>query len=88
MSVINDEIEHFKHWCENHGMSINFSKSKLLNINFSHLPLAPILTLEAVPVLNFLGLVFNKNITWNDHFHLLCKKSSQRLYVLKVLRRV
>ena len=59
MSVITDEIEHFKHCCENHGMSINFSKSKLLSINFSHLPLTPILTLEAVPALKFLGLVFN-----------------------------
>ena len=40
-------------------MSINFSKGKLLNINFSHLPLAPILTLEAVSALKFIGLVFN-----------------------------
>ena len=85
VSLVNDEIVHFKRWCENHGMSINFSKSKLPDVNFSHSPLAPILALENVSVLKILGLVFNEKLTWNDHFHLLRKKLSQRLHVLRVL---
>jgi hypothetical protein len=87
-SIVNDEIVHFKDWCKNHGMSINFSKSKILNINLSHLPLAPVLSLEAVPVLKILGLVFNEKLAWSDHFDLLGRKLSQRLYVLRVLKKV
>jgi hypothetical protein len=86
ISCVNLEIEHFQSWCRNHQMSINFSKTKVLNINFGRIPVTPIPSLENVTTLKILGLLFNNRLTWSDHFHFIVKKMSQRLYVLRILK--
>ena len=67
-------------------MSINFSKTKVLNISFGRVPVTPIPSLENVTVLKILDLLFNDRLTWSDHFHSIVKKLSQRLYVLRILK--
>ena len=34
-----------------------------------------------------LGVVFNDDLTWNDHVIYIVKKSSKRLYLLRILKR-
>ena len=80
------EIENFELWCQHNCMSINFSKSKVMNVNFGRNPVAPIPYLENVSVLKILGLWFNDKLTWTDHFNFILKKLSQRLYVLRILK--
>ena len=86
ISLINLEIQHFQLWCERHQMLINFSKTKVLNINLGRVPVTPIPSLENVTVLKILGLLFNDRLSWSDHFHFIVKKLSQRLYVLRILK--
>lgn len=81
-----EEIENFKSWCEQHCMSINFSKSKVMNVNFGRIPVTPIPFLENVSALRILGLWFNDKLTWTNHFCYILKKLSQRLYVLRILK--
>ena len=86
MSLPNAEVSSFKDWCKNHGMSINFSKTKVLNVNFSHNPLLPLPLFDNVCVLKVLGLYFNAKLTWLDHFNFVTKKASPRLYILRILK--
>ena len=86
VSVTQTEVEYFEQWCKNHFMSINFSKSKVLNVNFSRTPVALVPRLENTSVLKILGLLFNDNLTWSDHIISVVKKLSRRLYVLRILK--
>ena len=86
MSVINAEVKFFESWCKSHKMSINLTKTKVLNINFSNNPLNPLPIFDNVSVIKVLGLYFNRKLTWSDHFNFVVKKASSRLYVLRVLK--
>jgi len=86
--LVNEEIKHFELWCNEHRMSINFAKSKILNINFGRDPITLISSLENVRVVKILGLFVNDTLTWSDHFNYIVKKLSQRLYVLRILKPV
>ena len=86
MSRTNAVVLSFEKWCENHGMSINFTKTKVLNVNFSHSPLLAIRAFDNVRVLKILGLHFNAKLTWLDHFNFVTRKASPRLYILRILK--
>ena len=86
--LVSEEIKHFEHWCNENHMSINFTKSKILNINFGRISVTPISSLENVSVVKILGLFINDRLTWTDHFNYIVKKLSQRLYVLRILKPV
>ena len=62
ISLVTKEIEHFESWCKSHHMSINFSKSKVLNVNFGRVPLSLLPSLENVSVIKILGVLFNDRL--------------------------
>ena len=64
------------------------SKTKVLNINFSGTPLPLLPDFDNVSVMRILGLYFNDKFSWSDHFDFIVKKVSQRLYVLRILKRL
>ena len=68
-------------------MLINSSKTKVLNINFSSRLLSPIPFFDNVGNLKILGVFFNEKLTWSDHIDFVIRKASQRLYVLRILKR-
>ena len=86
MSLINAEISFFEKWCDCHKMSINTSKTKVLNINFSNHPLTFVPMFDNVTVIKILGLHFNTKLSWLDHYNFVVKKTSSRLYVLRILK--
>jgi hypothetical protein len=88
MSLVRKEISHFENWCDTNGMLINFSKTKILNVNFRCTPMLPVQNFENCTVLNILGLLFNDKLNWSSHFNSISKKISSRLYVLRVLKPV
>ena len=87
-TLAKQEVNHFELWCNMHQMSINFDKSKVLNVKFTSYPLTLIPRLENTHVLKILGVLFNEKLTWTDHFNFITKKASQRLYVLRILKPV
>ena len=86
LSSFYNEIANFEDWCCQHQMKINHTKTKVLNVNFSSLPLPLCPNYENVCVLKVLGLLFSNRLTWAAHFDFIAKKASQRLYVLRVLK--
>ena len=86
MSVTNAEIMCFENWCLSHKMSINFSKTKVLNINFTCNPLLSIPSLDNVSVMKVLGIYFDTRLNWLEHFNFVIRKVSSRLYVLRTLK--
>ena len=67
-------------------MLVNEDKTKVLDINFSASPLQRVSDLETVGCLNILGLIFNSNLNWSDHFAHVSSNVSKRLYILRVLK--
>ena len=71
-------------------MKINYSKSKLLyftkrNTSACILP-TEIFSVKAVTVLKVLGVTFEKNLTFEEHFKSVVRRASQRLYFLRILK--
>ena len=44
--------------------------------------------IEVVKSAKLLGLIFNDHLKWNDQVGQIVKKSSKRLYILRLLKRV
>jgi hypothetical protein len=86
LSLVTVEVENFKAWCSNHGMCINESKTKVLNINFSSTPIRVVPSFENVLSMKILGLFFNCKLTWSNHIDHVISRVSKRLYVLRILR--
>ena len=87
LTLVRNEVPHFENWCNTHGMLVNKSKTKVLCVqlrgNFA-IPVVP--EFDNVAVLKILGLYFNKELTWTEHFEFISKKASQKLYVLRILK--
>ena len=43
--------------------------------------------IKRVSLYKMLGVVFNDNLTWDDHVDYMCQKASTRIYFLTLLRR-
>jgi hypothetical protein len=43
--------------------------------------------IELVKSAKLFGLIFNEYLKWNDHVPYIAKKSSKRLYMLRLLKR-
>ena len=86
-TLVLNEIVHFERWCKDKKMFINSSKTKVLNINFCNNPLPVLPNFENVKVLKMLGVFFNDQLTWSEHFDFILRKASQRLYILRILKR-
>jgi hypothetical protein len=87
--VVNDIIT----WTINNNMKLNIAKCKELIIDFtnekrSFQPLTvdgnPIKLVESEKIL---GVVVQNNLKWNLHVENIVKKSSKRLYMLRLLKR-
>ena len=79
-------------WSQTVGLPINFSKCANMNvITKKNLPLVPVLThnghLQTASVIKILGVYLSADLKWNEHVNRMTKKASQRLYILRSLRR-
>ena len=69
-------------------LQLNVSKSKLLicpKRNSQHINIT-IPNVENVHCLKLLGVTFSSNLTWDLHVHNLIKRSSSRMYALRILK--
>ena len=85
-SIFDTEVSHFESWCKLHQMKINHEKTKVLNFHFSSTPLPSCPNFDNVHALKVLGLIFNEKLSWSSHFEFIVKKTSHRLYILRVLK--
>ena len=89
-----NEYNHLCVWANNHGMLLNASKTKVLDIvTASRIQLSAIVDnssgveIQSVRSASILGVVFNINLKWNDHFTNAISKANKRIFYLIQLRR-
>ena len=92
-SSLQATLDSINQWCENNDMRLNTKKCKELLICFwKHKPdVSPLILnnqpIEVVKSAKLLGLIFNDHLKWNDQVGQIVKKSSKRLYMLRLLKR-
>jgi len=82
-----DNLQHVQAWIGVHKMSLNLNKSKQMIFyrSFVHHDVA----YPEIPVvheLKVLGVLWNDQLTWKNHFHGTLKIASRRLYVVRTLK--
>ena len=77
-------------WLNDNKLSLNTSKSELLNIpsNFDNFPIVTINGKVIEPSINikYLGVIFDSDIKFNTHIMSLCKKANHQLYNIRHIR--
>jgi hypothetical protein len=84
--LVDSEVNHISALCSSDRLTLNLDKSKVLfatrrELHFVDPPCLPI-----VNTMKLLGFVINDKLNWSSHIEYVCKKSAQRLHVLRVLR--
>lgn len=78
-------------WCNRMKLNLNVSKTKEMIINFSKKSLAPQrMVISDTPVhvmgeYNYLGMIIDNRLKFDQNTDAIIKKSHQRLYVLRKL---
>jgi hypothetical protein len=88
---LSQEFDNIKTWALQNKMIINFNKTKELvfyrpNPHHSVHPL-PVDVIERIPEAKVLGVFLNGNFHFESHLQFLMRQCSQRLYLLKLLRK-
>ncbi len=87
------EVSTLTKWCQENHLSLNIDKTKELVVDFrrqsrEHTPI----TIDKTPVervnsFKFLGVHITEDLTWSTHTDAVLKKSYQRLFFLRRLRK-
>ena len=92
-STFQELVDIIYKWTIGNNIKLNVSKCKELIVDFAKdkqdfLPLIINGTaVERVSSAQVLGLLFQDNMNWNEHFTNVVKKEGKKLYMLRVLKR-
>jgi hypothetical protein len=92
-SVLQITLDGTNSWCEENDIVLNARKCKEILICFwKKKPNFQQLTVNDYPVeqvksAKLLGLMLSSDLKWNEHVAYIVKKSSRRLYMLRLLKR-
>ncbi len=87
------EVSRLAGWCRVNNLSLNVEKTKEIVVDFRkvHTQHAPLTingaTVERASSTKFLGVHITEDLSWTNNTAALAKKSQQRLYFLRKLRR-
>ncbi len=87
------EVSTLTKWCQENHLSLNIDKTKELVVDFrrqsrEHTPISIGKTpVERVNSFKFLGVHITEDLTWSAHTDAVLKKSHQRLFFLRRLRK-
>ena len=84
--IIKSEIACVNSWCHSHGLQLNMQKTKIMIPAKKNIRIPVLHDFEVSSDIKMLGLVFNDRLSWDDQIHNVCKKASQRVFVLKKLK--
>uniref|UniRef100_A0A3P9AUA1 Reverse transcriptase domain-containing protein n=1 Tax=Maylandia zebra TaxID=106582 RepID=A0A3P9AUA1_9CICH len=92
-SAYRDEVERLSSWCKDNNLLLNTKKTKELIIDYRRhkTEIQPLIIsddcVERVADFRFLGVSIEGNLSWSVNTSELLKKTQQRLYFLRVLRK-
>ena len=84
--IIKNEISSLHSWCQSHGLQLNTQKTKVMIPAKPGLRIPPLHGIETSSTLKILGIIFSENLKWDDHTRYVCRKASQRIFILKRLK--
>ena len=90
-SKLNSDVRHVCDWLKHNQLTLNIKKSQFMligsNARLSRIDSIIISVdgklLEEAQCFPYLGLVINKNLTWEDHVDHMCNKINQKLGLLR-----
>ncbi len=91
--MLQDEFINVCEWSNNVGLQLNFSKCFVTNfVTSRNLYCVPIhnssgLVLTVCRSVRILGVTFSDDLKWNDHVDNVVRKASQRIFILRNLKR-
>ena len=90
---LSDELEHISKWSADHGLQLNPSKTKLLNIQTKRsISMSPLidhasgLVIELVSTAKLLGLTLDGNLRWEEHLQHTLSRMRKRMFMLYALK--
>ena len=91
---INTELVKVKEWLSSNKLSLNVSKTKFMvfhtsqrNIEYPKLKIGNN-DIERVDQFNFLGIILNYNLTWNNHIDHISKKIARVIGIMYRLKHI
>ena len=89
---IHKTISLLQAWSTKNHIALNVNKSRILFISNSqprqNIHPTEFLSIKTVSNIKLLGVTFNQNLTFNEHFTNILTKANQRLYILRMLKRI
>jgi hypothetical protein len=82
------DINNLSRWCDANFMKINVGKTNTLLIVPPRKPTAILqlkvqsFVLQQVSVFKYLGVLIDDKLNWNSHYEEVCKKMSERVYLI------
>ena len=92
---LNAELANIDLWVKLNGLSLNYSKTNFMifhhsqrNVDLSRIPRLVMdgKALERIDYCKFLGIWFDKNMTWGKHVNEIAKKISSTCGILNILK--
>lgn len=90
--LLNEELNKVNDWLQLNKLSLNIDKTKCMMFHTKQKVFEkPILqidncVIEYVDNFNFLGVIINKNLSWNTHLDVIAKKISKTIGILSRLK--
>lgn len=84
--IIGNEISSVHSWCQSHGLHLNTQKTKVMIPAKPGLIIPPLRDIKTSLSLKILGVIFSENLRWDDQIRYVCRKASQRIFILKRLK--
>ncbi len=87
--IAKKEIHNIEKWCGQHGLVVNQEKTKTVVFTCSRSRELSLFDVPNIkPHMSILGVVFQDSLKWNLHVNSVSKKASQRIHVLKMLKKI
>jgi len=87
-NLLNQEIDHMMTWCKANGLELNDNKTKVMLISNKANLSTPPMSVKPTESLRILGITYDPKLKWNIETERRCKKASQRLYILRQLKKI
>ncbi|KAL2085072.1 hypothetical protein ACEWY4_018392 [Coilia grayii] len=89
-----DQVEEVAQWCQSNSLTLNVSKTKEMVVDYRRQRVSSYTQLmisgqpvERVPSFKYLGVHITEDLTWTVNTQYVLKKSRQRLFFLRQLRK-